>query len=66
MFVVMSTHSPSTDRRGALLQVVSKAFRSREEADSWRDFCETEYLDEHPRGPHKFFVIETEFWGFKP
>ena len=48
MFVVMSTHSRSTSRRSALLQVASKAFRSREEADSWRDFCEAEYLIEHP------------------
>lgn len=65
MFVVMRTHSRSTRGRGALWQVMSRDFRTREEAEGWCQFLQEEYQELHPRGAHKFFVIETQHQGFR-
>lgn len=59
MFIVMRTHSPSTDKRGGLWQVVSRPFGSHQAAQNWCEFMQKEYQEDHPRGSHKFFVIET-------
>lgn len=56
MFYVVRTHS-HTDRQ-CLWKVMSRAFPERTYAEGWRDFVELEYREEHPRGKHKFFVVE--------
>lgn len=66
MFRVMRTHTRSPVARHLLWQVASRPFNTRQEAEDWRDFCTSEYRDEHPQGSHVFFVIETDFDGQLP
>lgn len=66
MFLVMRTHTRSHLATQVLWRVESRPFATRQEAEGWREFCESEYLEEHPRGPHRFFVIETDFEGTLP
>jgi hypothetical protein len=61
MFLVMRTHTVSHTANQVLWQVVSKPFATKQEAENWRDFCELDYVEDHPKGKHKFFVIETDF-----
>jgi hypothetical protein len=56
MFYVVRTHS-HTDRQ-QLWKVESRPMHSRDACESWKNFCESEYREEHPKGKHKFFVIE--------
>ncbi len=62
----MRTHTLSHTSDKVLWQVVSKPFHTRLEAQHWRDFCETHYVEENPKGLHKFFVIETDFAHLLP
>lgn len=66
MFLVMRTHTISHAAQRVLWQVASRPFDTRERAEAWRDHCEAEYREESPRGPHRFFVIETGFVGTLP
>jgi hypothetical protein len=61
MFLVMRTHTSSHTAARVLWQVVSRPFETKQAADNWRGFCELDYLKDHPKGKHKFFVIETDF-----
>lgn len=66
MFLVMRTHTVSHMSRRVLWQVISRPFDTRPQAEAWCQHCEAEYRDEHPRGVHRFFVIETDFAGTLP
>lgn len=66
MFLVMRTHTMSHTSATVLWQVVSRPFDNRAAADTWRDFCESDYIEDNPKGAHKFFVIETEFAQLLP
>ncbi len=66
MFLVMRTHTLSHVADKVLWQVVSKPFQTRQQAQDWCDFCESDYLEENPKGLHKFFVIETDFTRLLP
>lgn len=61
MFLVMRTHTMHHDAKKVLWEVSSRPFLTREAADSWCEFMQNDYLEDNPRGPHKFFVIETDF-----
>ena len=61
MFVVMKTHTVSHHVEKVLWQVMSKFFDTRDDAELWRDFMQAEYAEEHPKGVHRFFVVETDF-----
>lgn len=63
MFLVMRTHTRSHTAEKVLWRRESRPFATRQEAENWRDFCAQEYREEHPQGPHRFFVIETDFEG---
>lgn len=56
MFYVVRTHS-HTDKQ-QLWKVMSRPMPRRDLADSWKDFVEKEYREEHPKSMHKFFVVE--------
>ena len=66
MFLVMRTHTVSHAANQVLWQVASKPFITREEAENWCEFCQSDYLEDSPKGVHKFFVIETEFTQLLP
>lgn len=66
MFLVMRTHTVSHVASPVLWQVASRPFGTRQEADLWCEFCQLDYLDDHPNGVHKFFVIETDFTQLIP
>lgn len=66
MFLVMSTHTRSHAASTVLWRVVSRPFNTRREAEWWRDFCLSQHQEEHPKSPHRFFVIETDFEGTLP
>ena len=66
MFLVMRTHTLKQRSRPVLWQVASQPFSTKEEAEGWQTFLEEEYLEESPRGKHKFFVVETSFKGTVP
>lgn len=66
MFLVMRTHTVSPATNQVLWQVVSRPFDNKQAAENWRDFCEQDYLEGHPKGKHKFFVIETDFTQMLP
>lgn len=61
VFRVMKTHTSSGSK--VLWSVESRAFKTRMAAEDWREFLESQYREEHPKGPHRFFVIETDFTG---
>lgn len=61
MFIVMRTHTRSHTTQNVLWQVASRNFHTKESAQNWCEFMQQEYAEEHPKGPHKFFVIETDF-----
>lgn len=66
MFLVMRTHTVSHTAAHVLWQVMSKPFDTRQDAENWRDFCESDYAEDHPKDTHKFFVIETDFNNLLP
>lgn len=61
MFIVMRTHTRSHTTKNVLWQVSSRPFDTQESAQNWCEFMQQEYLEENPKGPHKFFVIWTDF-----
>lgn len=66
MFLVMRTHTVSHTSTQVLWRVESKPFDTYLQAQNWKEFCESEYREENPKGPHKFFVVETDFQGTIP
>ena len=66
MFLVMRTHTVSHTSKQVLWQVASRPFTTRQDAENWCEFCQSDYLADNPRGAHKFFVIETDFTKLLP
>lgn len=62
MFLVMRTNTLSHCSKKVTWKVESREFQRKEDADFYRDFAQKEYDQENPKGRHKFFVIETEFF----
>lgn len=55
MFYVMRTYS-SHFAKTQLVKVCSRAIKTRESAESWKEFCESEEKNKQ----HTFFIIQSD------
>lgn len=55
MYYVMRTYS-SHAAKTQLIKVCSRAFKRKQDAENWKDFCESEEKDKE----HTFFIIQSD------
>lgn len=55
MYYVMRTYSSHTAKT-QLMKVCSRAIKTRESAEDWKEFCESEEKNKN----HEFFIIWAE------
>lgn len=66
MFLVMRTHTIGHAVPRVKWQVESRPIKDRRTAEGLCEHLQESYLEQHPRGRHKFFVIETDFPHLTP